>query len=410
MQQRVIATTADPAITLEVQGDLRLTGSDLNEVFVEADDNLDLNADAAGSAVQFSCGGSCTVRVPRRARVTVLSVGGDARPVKDLATPLAIGNVAGDLVLRQTVAVQVGHVGGDVSAKKIAGPLTLAGAGGDVSVRGVEGEFSTGFVGGDLALRDAGAGASGQAGGDVILNLDFAPHQAYNFTANGDIICRVPPSASARLAVQCHGELSVDVLGARVERQNGQYTVTLGAGEASVAFQANSDVAISDVTVGSSGVAESGDDFGDRLSEQIEAQVAAKMAEIERELNVQFGDLNLNLSGLGRMNAQDIAARARRAAETARRKTEAAQRKVEAAQRRAERVAQRHAEHAQAHAKRRGWGFNFSVPAPPRPPTPPKPPADPVSDAERLAVLQMLEQGKITAADAEKLLAALEGK
>ncbi len=406
MQQRAVATTAEPEIFVDVNGDLSLTGSDLNEVFAEADDTLELTADPAGAQVKLACADNCTVRVPRRARVTIHHVSGDARPIKDLVQALAMGDVGGDLVLRQTGPVTVGHVGGDVSAKKIAGPLTLASAGGDVSARSVAGPFASGTVGGDLYLRDVDGGSRGQAGGDVILNLDFAPGQTYVFSANGDIICRVPPAASARLLVRCHGDLNVDVPDAQMQRENGQHLVTLGAGAATVELQANSDVSISDVTTGSSGVAESGDDYGDRLSEQIEAQVAAKMAEIERELNAQFGELNLNLSGLGRMNAQAIAARARRAAETARRRQEAVQRKLEAAQRKVERAA-RHAEHAD---RRRTWGVNFTVPTPPRPPTPPKPPVDPVSNDERLAVLRMLEQGKISAADAEKLLAALEGK
>jgi hypothetical protein len=35
---------------------------------------------------------------------------------------------------------------------------------------------------------------------------------------------------------------------------------------------------------------------------------------------------------------------------------------------------------------------------------------EPVSDDERMVILRMVEQGKISVADAEKLLAALEGK
>jgi hypothetical protein len=37
-------------------------------------------------------------------------------------------------------------------------------------------------------------------------------------------------------------------------------------------------------------------------------------------------------------------------------------------------------------------------------------PAESVSDAERLMILQMLEQQKITIEEAEQLMAALEGK
>ena len=54
-----------------------------------------------------------------------------------------------------------------------------------------------------------------------------------------------------------------------------------------------------------------------------------------------------------------------------------------------------------------------SVGRPPSPMVPPPAPApvnEPVSDVERLAVLKMLESKKISLSEAEKLLAALEGK
>jgi hypothetical protein len=57
-----------------------------------------------------------------------------------------------------------------------------------------------------------------------------------------------------------------------------------------------------------------------------------------------------------------------------------------------------------------GRGSMGRPPVPPIPPVPPVPPNEPVSDVERLAVLRMLQEKKISLEDAEKLLAALEGK
>ena len=47
---------------------------------------------------------------------------------------------------------------------------------------------------------------------------------------------------------------------------------------------------------------------------------------------------------------------------------------------------------------------------PPTPPTPPAPPAPPVSEEERMMILRMLEQKKISLEEADRLLAALENK
>jgi len=119
--------------------------------------------------------------------------------------------------------------------------------------------------------------------------------------------------------------------------------------------------------------------------------------------------------GPGRVNAEEIAARARRATEKARRKVEIAQRRME---RQAEAAQRRAAEHAKSHKKWRGFGFTIDAPlspaAPrpavaPRPPAPPVPPVEPISNDEHMTILRMLEQRKITVDQAEKLLAALEG-
>lgn len=405
-------TTPDPEITMDVSGDLRLSGDDRNQILAEGDDKVELSTDADGSQARLFCSGNCTVRVPRRARLRFGQIGGDAR-IKDLEAELTLKDVGGDLVLRDIGAASANYVGGDVSAKRLAGAFRLGSAGGDISARDVEGGFSGG-AGGDLYLRNVEAEATGSAGGDVVLNMELLAQHTYAFTAGGDIICRVPAETSAAITAQCTGDLSVDFVGARIEGRNGQKLVTLGAGEATVSLQAGSDINISDVTVASSGVADSGDDFGERIAAEIEAKVSARLAEVERELNSQFGSLNISLSGLGGVDAERIAAKVRRAAEAARRRNASAQRKAEALSRKAEAI-QRKAEQINERAgRRKSWGFTFAMPTPPRPPAPPTPPrpsgVEPVSEDERLTILRMLEQGKISAADAEKLLAALEGK
>jgi hypothetical protein len=406
-------TTSNPEITLEVGGDLRLTGHDLNQIMAEGDDNINLATEAQGSQASLSCSGSCTVRVPRHARLQFAHIGGDAR-LKDLEAELSLKNVGGDLVLRRVAGVKFERVGGDLSAKQVTGSLLFGEVAGDISARDVEGGVA-GTAGGDIYLRNVEAEASAIAGGDVVLNLEFTPNHAYDFSAGGDIICRLPPDASATITTKCTGDLSVDAPGARVEKRNGQKVVILGAGEATVSLQAGSDITISDVTVASSGVADSGDDFGERIAAEIEAKVSARLAEVERELNLQFGNLNISLSGLGGVDAERIAAKVRRAAESARRRNESAQRKADALNRKAEALQRKAEQINERTGRRKSWGFTFAMPPmPPRPPTPSRPPAppgaEPVSEDERLSILRMLEQGKISAADAEKLLAALEGK
>jgi len=83
------------------------------------------------------------------------------------------------------------------------------------------------------------------------------------------------------------------------------------------------------------------------------------------------------------------------------------------AAKRAEEAARRLERHAERQARR--WGGNVSSDpwnwnvGPRGVPTPPSPASEPVAEEERMAILKMLAEKKITAEQAEQLLNALEG-
>ena len=58
---------------------------------------------------------------------------------------------------------------------------------------------------------------------------------------------------------------------------------------------------------------------------------------------------------------------------------------------------------------RRQQGRRFSFNWSPGRGTPPVPPTEAVTDEERMTILKMLQEKKISAEDSEKLLSALEG-
>ena len=125
---------------------------------------------------------------------------------------------------------------------------------------------------------------------------------------------------------------------------------------------------------------------------------------IGEELGLRFKMLGNDFEALGSMGDR-IAQRARRAAERA----------TEKARRRAERDLERAQRRAQgpsfSFAWPRGSGDGpggFAMPAT-GPAEPAPPPAEPVSDAERMAILRLVEQKKISVAQADQLLQALEG-
>jgi DUF4097 and DUF4098 domain-containing protein YvlB len=416
MEPLTFATTDSPRITLEhVAGSLRLSGWDQNQLHVESDDRT-TKVEPRGDEFVIATASDCTMHVPRQAHVKVINLGGDAR-VKALQGSLEIDVMNGDLTLRQTGAVKVDRVSGDVSAKKVFGSLIVKEVSGDFSVRGVSGDAVAERVSGDVYLRDVVGNARAVASGSVILNLEFKPNQNYDFKASDDVLCRIAPNTSAKITAQFNGDVSVDVAGAKVEGNGGQRVITLGDGASQVRLRAAGDVSITSSTRDPEAMSEHfGDEFGvmaEELSAHIESQIEAHMSDLEK-----------HLSHIGGAKGDRVSARVQEAMDRARRKAEAvrqrAQSRSDAVQRRAEakiEAIQRRAEAKAERGKRFGFkidlGKPFAPPFPPMPPTPlrpPRPASEPVSDEERMTILRMVEQKKISIEEAEKLLAALEGK
>jgi hypothetical protein len=440
-----ITLDVSPTASLHIQsvaGDLRVTGWDRPQLAAESDGERSLHVEQQGDALTLRADGDCTVRLPRGAALRLDNVSGEAR-LKNLDGAISILNVSGDLSLRQTGPVDVQSVSSDLSAKKIAGHLKAQSVSGDVLARSVAGDFEAGAISGDLYLREIEGGVRAQASGDVSLTVDFAPGQEYDVRSSSDIVVRLAADASGRFELDSSSDINLDVTGAQMEGSGHQRFVTLGSGEPLVRLEASGDITLTGLAAGPDSLGDFGDRFGEdfgvmaeELAAQIETQIGSQMADFNRLLSERLANLDVGATSI---RAEEIASKARRAAarveqaarRRAERQTERAQRMGETAQRRAQREAER-AQRLSETARRRAeaaarrtearhaihvdqgrsgaWAFGFTPPRPPVPPVPPVPPAEPVSDDERMVILRMVEQGKISVADAEKLLSALEGK
>jgi hypothetical protein len=420
MDKQFATTSASPQIQLQISGDLRLKGQDEFVVMAKSDNPEDLSLEARDDQVVIRSSGNCSVRVPRAAVIQVQAVHGNAN-FKALEGELSVDIVNGDLDLRSVGRINIGTVNGNVSAKNVDGDLKIVQANGDVSMRGVQGDFTvTGKVSGNLTLSDIGGSATATADGNITLRLDPTPGHQYIFYCRGNVFCRLSEEASAEISVPKASQVMVDLPGIHASAPvQTPYALTLGEGDAKVTLSADGNV-ILDTHAPDWGMEDFDIDIGsevegmaDAVSQQISQQVDLQMRMIEEQLNAQLASLSMRLSAakLTEDQARHIEERAREASQRA---TERAQERVRRAQERMEQklaAAQRKMEYrAQAHERaarhgRHAFSFNF-----PTAPTPPTPMGEPVSEEERLVILRMLEQKKITMEQAEELLSALEGK
>jgi hypothetical protein len=439
MEKQFITTSESPQVVLEIHANLRLKGWDELQVAAKTDSENNLSIEQQENTIRVVCHSDCKVSVPRQAIVTVETVHGDAT-IKGLEGALTIQEAKGNLTIHGAGPAVIQTVQGDLTVKNVAGDLKITSIGGNATARDIQGDFTISeIVHGDLTLKDVSGNASAKADGNVTLSLDPAPGEQYDFTARGDLLCNLPADASAAVHIAHGSDVTVKISEVNLaEAGDKPIDFTLGDGDAKLNLSADGNVFIGSQAPGwedmgnfgvkfgekFEGIGKDFEGFGEKISEQITQQIESQMGALEMQLEAQLSGLGARLGAIGLSPEQQerVAERAREASERAnervqekmRRAQEKLDRKIAEAQHRAEqrareaerrtRVHERHADHRE----HRGWRFDW--PSPPTPPATPVPPSDPVSDDERMVILRMLEQKKISPEQAEQLLSALEGK
>ncbi len=238
---------------------------------------------------------------------------------------------------------------------------------GDVRLNDIEGAAGLAMVAGDFrATNVRGALNVAQVHGDSQLEGPFLAADGYAVSTSGDAHIRLMAEDDVRLTVRALGRVRSNLPLTPSTDGTTTYTAALGEGKVRVVLTANGDLRIEAAAGGREDVrgpgekrwGPGGDPFSDLsgLGERIRQQVTASLA--AAGINPETGEINI---GPGRVS----------------------------------------------------WGRG-RAPEPPRPPKPPRPTATqgPPQAAgpttpEQLAVLKMLEEGRISAEEADSLLRAL---
>jgi hypothetical protein len=419
MVKKVLDISEKPTIKLEVKGNLTLKGWEQQQVQVMTDNEESLMLERDGDEVSCQCQENCSIYVPVGSTIICDRIYGNAT-IKSLHGDLKASEVSGNLLLREVNSVSIGQLDGNLTAKNISGDLSVDSAHGNVSARDVQGDFViTDKAHGNISLEDVDGNARAKADGNITLRLDPAIGNSYQFETGSNLVCRIPPDSSAEIEIPAAERITINIPGiTRPDDIQAPYNLTIGEGEAKLILSAGGNLLLGassldwgfedfDVDIG-----EDIESMTEVINEQVTQQIEAQLEMLEQQLETQMDNLStmISTSGLSPEKAERIVEKARSASERAstraqaklQRAHEKLQRKLEAARRRAERQA-RTAERAARDRRRRPSTFEWS---PPQPETP----GEPVSDEERLMILEMLEQGKISTEEAEQLLSALESK
>lgn len=461
MAKKSIETTEAPHVIVEKIGsDLQVKGWDRSEVLVKSSADNDITLEEQEGNVVISCPSDCVLYIPYQANIEVKKVGSDAR-FRSLEGKIVIGTVGTDLMLRDVGSAQVDTIGSDFSARRVreqlsvnkvgssalvqdAGPtdlqiignqliakrvrgnLKVTRVGSSVVVGDIDGQVTFDDIGGTLHLQEVSGGISAKSGGAATIDFSPVSWQAYAIQAAGNIRCQVPADTNAEFDINCGGQRI------RIKTPEGTQTIkesshklTIGDGGAQVKLAAGGSVNIISQGTGLDDVESFEVDFGseigslaEEIAEQATQHIEAHMELLDEQLNTQMAGLSASLgfSGMSEERMQELQERLEKAKERAAHRAERAsqraqekmERKIAAAQRKAERKA-RAAAAREARKKRKRSKYNrpdvIVTPPPVRSES-----KEPVGEEERMMILQMLQDKKISVEQAETLLSALEGR
>lgn len=413
-----IEVTEGVTVHIQVNGDLQVHGQEGALVRAESSDETPSIQQTDGT-LQVECRGDCIVYLPIWAAVeiethgdllvdglhsgvTVVFCGGDATVAA--AGKLEINESGGDLRASQIDSVEAREIHGDAHLSDVRGPVSV-GAKGDVHIHQVSGSVSANAKGnvrlaevtgekiqvnakGDTHLLRCQAEISVNTAGDVHLNEISS--KRVRAVAKGDVRVHFSEKVGGQAKVVTSGDLLVRSQGKSMRKGRGVYTFRFGEGDAVLSFISKGDTLLEGLDLADGSLRGISEDMG-KMGDELGVELGAMGAELGRE----FGNLGLEIA----RQVQDKVAR-----------------KMREVSKRAGKM---------EWGEGKSWNFNFAdvamPPKPPTPPTPPTPPAwsapfdpveevaagEPVSDEERGLVLRMLEEGKISAAEAATLLEAL---
>ncbi|MEN8173273.1 MAG: hypothetical protein ABFS03_10385 [Chloroflexota bacterium] len=402
MTKKNIPTTETPNIVIiEVGGNLNLKGWDQTEVRFLAN-NGDGQIEELDQEIRINCPGNCMLRVPHSANIEIQQVGGQLH-IKALEGNLNIGKVGANIVLKDVAAAQIENIGGQLSAKRIRGDLHVESIGGSAVVQDVDGQFAAKAVGGSLHLQQVSGGISARVDGNAVLRFSPVSWQAYDVDAVGRIRCQLPEDVSAMVNIVSGAQkIEINRFHEAEVIRAGEHILALGDGEAAVNFSAGGKVTIEtdipnidfekDFNIDFGAIGEFGT-MAEEIAQNVGFQIEAQLGMLEEQLETQLSGLALsaNLAGLSEEKARRIEEKMKRASERA------AQRAEQAAERMKAKL-ERKLAYSQRKAARKAHGHR---------PHHARVETEPVSEAERMLILKMLEEDKISVEQADRLLSSL---
>lgn len=387
-------------------GDLTLKGWNQQEIRIAAATDSH-QVEELDDGIKLDFPGNAVLHVPHSVQLEITRAGGDTQ-VKGLQGALKIGKVGGDLYLSDLGDTEVSTVGGDLYARNIRGSLAVQKCGGDCIIQDTDGQFSVHQAGGDLLFKDIGGGISARTGGDIHGNFSPVSWQTYSLHSGSDLAVQLPADLNAE--IHCRSKTGRVSFVGNGQEDSGEkeLTRTFGEGGVSISLEAKGDIKV--ITREESWSPkfnldlEIDPDFpaiADEITEQTITQLEKQLSGLDEQLQESLSGIMESLGSLGlpeeelRSIEEKISSSGENAARTVEKISQKTQARIE------KKIAKARSKAQQAQRKKHSFDLEGFLGESSR---------QKDLEEERMLILNMLQDKKITADQADELLSALEGR
>ncbi len=404
-KHRIPVENISKLVVVSVGGSLYLTGWNNDEIHInDLTDENSLKTKKNQTEIQFP--GDGFLHVPHYLEVEIQSVGG-AAVIKRMNNELKVASVSGDLTLADVGKISVGSVGGDLIAKRVQGDIKVENIGGDALLNNIQGPVGLTQVGGDIVISEVSGGIEAFAGGEGTVDFHPVPWQAYQIKVGGNLSATMPEESNADLIITSGiKDISLTIGELEIKSNDKELSQQLGEGGPTVMLTAGGKIFISgdDFSV-FTGLKMNIDDFGSFAADfsfETADQIKNSLGNLEEDLQVSLAGLSESLEDIGISEENlkkfgiQIEESSRMAAEKAEIAAIKAQAKVE------KKIARTRRKALKARAKVKEFDLGDFLEA--------QKGKRAVNESERLMILEMLQDKKISLDEADQLLKSLEGK
>jgi hypothetical protein len=386
-------------------GSLYLTGWNREEIRIKDLTEQDLVKEKKDQ-ISLTFVRDAVIHMPHSLETIVKAVSEDAS-IKGIKGNLEISSTGGDLILNDVGSVKIGSVGGDLIANRVQGDLRVENTGGDGIVDDIKGQISIQNLGGDVHLEKISGGIEINAGGDARLSFHPVPWQAYRINAGGDISATIPDDSSVDLSIKSGAEdITIKIGDLHIKLEENHLDQQIGEGGPAVMLTAGGDVYLTgddfNLLTKIKVSAEELEDFAIDFSSQAAGQIKSHLSHLEDDIKQSLSGLSESLQSIGltEENIQRITSQIEDSSHQAAQKAEVAAIKAQAKVEK--KIAQARKQALKIKSKAKEFDLEKFLNAQEN--------KRAVSADERLLILNMLQEKKISPEEADDLLRALEGK